>query len=119
MSFRLDERLNDVHFIVISGLNGGIDKLNLWKEVIEVINTWLVDGGSAHKIACLGFDEGSEKVLNDLVNNRVVLAFLDNSHFALRGEKIGKVNTVWVNFDVGGLNGVLWDEDVILVLASE
>jgi len=102
----------NIAFIVFRSLNGGINKLNLWEEVIEVINAWLVDGRSAHEIAFLSFDEGSVKVISEdwLVDNGDILAFLNNGLLALGGEKIGKVNVVWVDIDIRGHNSVLWNE---------
>jgi len=106
-------RLDQGNFVVIfRSLNGGINDLNLWEEVIEVISTWLIDGGSAHEIAFLSFDEGSVKVIIEdwLVDNGDFLDILNNSLFALKGEKIGKANVVWRNIDNLSLNSVLWDK---------
>jgi len=104
-----------------NGLNGGINKLNLWEKVIEVIRARLVDKGSAHEIAALSFDEGCVKVVGEdwLIDIRVLLAFVNNGPLGLGSEEIGKVNTVWVHFDVS-LNGVLWDlgPDGLVVLAN-
>jgi len=98
--------------LIIRSLNGGINDLNLWEEVIEVISTWLIDGRSAHEIAFLSFDEGSVKVIIEdwLVDNGDFLDILNNSLFALKGEEIGKANVVWRNIDNLSLNSVLWDK---------